>query len=261
MNSHELLELASLDAMGLLDAEERESFERAFRAAPPELQAQVRREQLRISRMDELLPAVEPPIGLRARVLAVVREAIANVAPIKLAAEGAAPALQPVRGVSRLWRAAAVGSLAAAIVLGFSTLRIRADYQALEETMASNATSDMFLREFGPRFDSAFFDSNTKLVAFSNPSAAGRAGKAAMLVDPVNRRAQLFTKDMAAIEGDYELVAVNADGASTRVLLTFRADQSGIKQHSVESVNLEGVSSFAIRRVGDAQPVLLARVA
>lgn len=262
MNTPELLELAALDTMGLLDAEERESFERAFRAAPPAVQAQIRREQLRISRMDELLPPVDPPLGLRARVLAAVREAIVTVAPIKLAAQSSpAPALQPVRGVNRFWRAAAVGAMAAAVVLGFSTLRIRSDYQALEETMASNATSDLFLREFGPRFDAAFFDASTKLVAFAPSTNSVRAGKAALLVDPVNRRAQLFTKDLPAGESQYELIVVSADGSTSRTLLTFSAQLSGVKQHSVEGISLEGVKSFAIRRVGETQALLVAAVA
>ena len=60
MTTHELLELASLDALGLLDADERESFERAFRAAAPAVQAQIRREQLRAPRSAMNSPAVDP---------------------------------------------------------------------------------------------------------------------------------------------------------------------------------------------------------
>src|SRR5438105_666068 len=102
MNTHDLLEMASLDAMGLLDPEEREAFERAFRAAPPPLQAQIRREQLRFSAADDILPQVEPPLGLRARVIAAVREAMQTMAG-RRAAE-AAPALRSATAVSRFWR-------------------------------------------------------------------------------------------------------------------------------------------------------------
>ena len=79
MMTHELMEMASLDAMGLLDPTERETFELAFQAADPALQAQIRREQLRFSRMDDMLPKVSPPLGLRARVIAAVRGAMESV--------------------------------------------------------------------------------------------------------------------------------------------------------------------------------------
>ena len=45
MTLQELIELAILDAMGLLDEEERLAFEVAFRASAPAVQAQVRRER------------------------------------------------------------------------------------------------------------------------------------------------------------------------------------------------------------------------
>ena len=91
MTTHELLELASLDAMGLLDPEEREAFELAFRAAAPALQAQIRREQLRLSYIDGILPVVEPPPGLRARVMAKVREAIESMTIRKISGGAIVP--------------------------------------------------------------------------------------------------------------------------------------------------------------------------
>lgn len=78
MSLQELIELAILDAMGLLDEREQASFESAFRTASPSIQAQVRREQTRLSRIEALLPDVTPPAGLRAAVLAAVREQIAT---------------------------------------------------------------------------------------------------------------------------------------------------------------------------------------
>ena len=63
-NTRDLLEYAALDALGLLDDAEREEFERAFRAASPEVQAMVRREQTRAADIDAILPRVEAPAGL-----------------------------------------------------------------------------------------------------------------------------------------------------------------------------------------------------
>jgi hypothetical protein len=56
MTAYELIEMAVLDALGILDEEERASFERAFAAAAPGLQAQVRAEQARLVDLVDLLP-------------------------------------------------------------------------------------------------------------------------------------------------------------------------------------------------------------
>ena len=80
MSLQEMIEMAILDAMGLLDEREQSSFESAFRAASPSVQSQVRREQTRLSRIESLLPDVTPPSGLRAAVLTAVRAEMATTA-------------------------------------------------------------------------------------------------------------------------------------------------------------------------------------
>jgi hypothetical protein len=82
-----------------------------------------------------------------------------------------------------------------------------------------------------------------------------------MLVDTLNRRAQLFVKDLPRSDSQYEVVVVNTDGVVTRTLLTFSVQQAGTKQHDLENINLEGVASIAIRRVGETQPILVATIA
>ena len=79
MKTQELIELAVLDAMGLLDEAEREAFEAGFSSASPAVQAQVRREQTRLCLSEALLPDEEPPAGLRALVVEAVRKAMASV--------------------------------------------------------------------------------------------------------------------------------------------------------------------------------------
>src|SRR5262249_14914584 len=126
MKTQELLELAALDALGLLDEAEREAFDRAFRAAPPALQAQIRREQTRIAGDDSLLPKVETPMGLKARVLAAWREAVAAVSNRSRTRRlVGALTLMPNRGVNPWWRAGAIACAAASLVLavGFFTIK------------------------------------------------------------------------------------------------------------------------------------------
>lgn len=266
MKTHELLELAALDAMGLLDTDERETFEAAFRAASPALQAQIRREQLRLSRMDDTLPEVEPPIGMRARVLAAIREAITTIAPKPVTqapvVHAAAPRLRPVHGVHRIWRVAAVGATAAAFVLGFATLRFRNDYQVVSDTINANGVSDKFLNDFGSKFDQAFFDPSVRLVAFASSSpTAPRSGKAALLLDPANGRGQLFLKDLPLGDNFYEVVVVSSDGRESKSLKTFQAPAAGINIHAIDGISLENASMIVIRKIGDAEPLLVAKIA
>src|SRR5262249_53868009 len=129
MKTQELLELAALDALGLLDENERETFDRAFRAAPPALQAQIRREQTRIAGDDWLLPKVQRPIGLRARVLAAWREAVSAVSNRGRARRLVGSlALLPSRGVSPFWRAGAIGCAAATITMGVALFWVQSEY-------------------------------------------------------------------------------------------------------------------------------------
>lgn len=136
MSLQELIELAILDAMGLLDEREQSAFEAAFRVASPAIQAQVRREQTRLSRIEALLPDVTPPAGLRAAVLAVIRDEIA--AGQKHVVGAIAPTMYKSRGVSPVWRAAALGLAAAAVVLALIA-RSAEHRQRVVETRATIA--------------------------------------------------------------------------------------------------------------------------
>src|SRR5688572_1624157 len=126
MTVQQLIELSILDAMGLLDEEERLQFESAFRSASPGVQAHVRREQTRLSRIESLLPEVEPPVGLRALVLEAVRAHMAS----EVTDDGLSSLVIPMarsRSVSPLWRAGALGLAAASLMLGITTFLFQAE--------------------------------------------------------------------------------------------------------------------------------------
>jgi hypothetical protein len=275
MPTHELLELASLDAMGLLDVDEREQFERAFRSASPSVQAMLRREQLRWTGMDDGSPAIEPPPGLKARVLAAVREAIQTVDPRRLTLAGVeaaprslTPRLQSAQGVNRLWRAAAIGSIAAAVVLAFTYFDAVEQHGVLQGTISSNVMSDHLHREFGARFDQMFFGPDTRMLSFAATSAPAGAGgiaasssKATMLFNPTARKAQIFVKDLLPVGADYELVVLDSSKATVKTLLRFRATSTGNAQHTIEGLDLEVGQMLAIRRVGETEAMLISRTA
>lgn len=132
----ELMENALLDVLGLLEPHEHRAFERAFAAAPPAVQAQVRREQTRLSRMDFLLPDVDPPTELRAMVLDAVRRAMLEDA---LRSEGM-PAPMASRSVSRLWRTTSLAFATAAVVLALTTIHLRGMFDQLNTDMQERTT-------------------------------------------------------------------------------------------------------------------------
>ena len=145
MMTRDLFELASLDVLGLLDDEERREFERAFRAAPPAVQAQVRREQLRAAhavQSDEWLPAVDTPTGLKGRVVSSVREAIdaarAGEFSDHMSRKIGFFTLALQRNVSPLWRAACIGLLTASAVLGVALVRQSQQYDGIREAIAGD---------------------------------------------------------------------------------------------------------------------------
>lgn len=223
-STRELIELSLLDAMGLLDEEERTGFERAFSRTSPEIQAHIRREQTRLAYIDFLLPAVEPAAGLRSAVLEAVRRAMSEGAEAEVEAEAAfMPALRPSRRVSPLWRAGAVGLATAAVVLGFTTLQMRATYDHLEEMRRNNEFVDQTLQNLGPSFQENIFNENIRHVMFK-PASANVRGMAVLLLNTETRQASLVCQKLPAEGGrDYQLVVLNEDGAVEKALAMFSA--------------------------------------
>ncbi|MBZ0173440.1 MAG: hypothetical protein K8E66_13735, partial [Phycisphaerales bacterium] len=182
MTHRELLESALLDALSLLDEEEREAFNEAFEAAPPHLQAQVRREQTRLARMESLLPDVVPPAALRARVIEAVRAAIAGrqLAEAERVLKlhdpdtiSRLPAVAHRRKVAAVWRAIALGCATAAIVFGLLLFQLSGLYdetQSLEDRMYGTLTD-----RFGPDITDVLIDADTRRITLTSSDFGSEA--------------------------------------------------------------------------------------
>jgi hypothetical protein len=258
--THDLLELASLDAMGLLDADEREDFERAFRAAPPAVQAQIRREQLRFSD-DSALPKVEVPLGLRARVLSAIMDRVGTASPSRRAA---APGLRPSSGVSRVWRIGAMAALAACLALGFFSVQVLNENRGLASAQQSGDLTRHFFSEYGARFDQAFFDPSTRFVQFAPAADApdARPSKATMVFMPERRQARLYVKDLPASAGEYEVVVVDREGRESRAgVVTIKDTGAGPTETPLDNFDLENAQKLLIRLQGSARAILSSKVA
>jgi hypothetical protein len=131
MSREELLELAALDAFGLLDEYDAALFTRSFHHAPAPVQDEIKRLQAELAADPSLVFATEePPLELRARVLAAVAAAIerdeAQLAPLATIGRSrpSDAMYQPQRlrfsGAGMFWRAACFVLAAGCIVMAYS---------------------------------------------------------------------------------------------------------------------------------------------
>lgn len=231
MTRRELLENALLDALALLDEEEQEAFNEAFAAAPPHVQAHVRREQTRLARMEALLPDVAPPSALRARVIDAVRSAMADsqtvdaragFLPFDPDAIARLPEIAHRRKVTAVWRAVAIGCAAAAIFLGVTSVHLQGllqDFRSQEDVLLT-----AIREKFGPEYlIDALVDDATQRITLTSANAeeAGNA-KAALWMNPDWQTAKLFGINLPATEGSqYRLVVLDEKNEAVAVVAEF----------------------------------------
>lgn len=215
ITTRDLFEMASLDVLGLLDEDERREFDRAFRAAPASLQAQIRREQLRMTEINDWLPDEDAPPGLKSRVVDAVRDAISAMR----AGQGREHVVRKIgpfavalqRNVNPLWRAASVGLMAATLVLAFSVMRV----VQYNQTIASTEASDRAIIAWN---DADIIDDVTdpevRRVNFvpGDAALADSRVEAAIYINESTGSAKLACKNLASVEGGYKLVRVAANG-------------------------------------------------
>jgi hypothetical protein len=215
MTTQQMIENAMLDALGLLSADEQRDFERAFWTADPAVQAHVRREQTRLSRIESLLPKVDPPVDLRAAVIQAVRQA--------MVAQLAEPEVEEVRGrgpipilsslhVSPVWRAASLGFAAAAAVFGATTLVMWSKYAQVESQISSNAFSEAVMAQAGGDARNILYRLDSVALFRAASDAVGEA-EAKLHYLAESGEALLAYSDLPAGAGDeYVVMVVSADG-------------------------------------------------
>ncbi len=267
MTIQELIENAVLDALGLLEPDEQAAFDRAFDAASPHVQAQVRREQARLAQLDRLLPDVEPPASLRAEVLGRLREEIAAEYLRRQEHRGPVLEILPSRKVSPIWRATAIGSLAAAIVFGVSVMQMSWQYDGLRKAIAKNQLLEEITQQFGSRYvRDVLFDTDTRRLVLASTQSDFH-GEAALFFNPGWEAAQLYCAQLASRDGQrYRLAIVDENDRVVRELLAFEAsgglDAESVKINPEELARSNArVALIPERDDGTAMPVLQGDVA
>ncbi len=233
MTIQELIENAQLDALGLLDEQEREAFDRAFRAAPPALQSQLRREQARLCEVETLLPPGEPSPGLFDRILAAVRAARGEepVQPVEhMGHERLARTLPMARvtRVHRFWRAAAIGFATASMVVGGVFVYVQHAGDAAMLVFEREERARQLIARFDRQYYSEqLFSNDTRRFVLTNTSAQ-LPGKCSIFTSPQwEGQARLYCQSVpAGKDRSLRLVVLDAAGKIEKQLTEFNSDGS-----------------------------------
>lgn len=253
-NNRDLIELAQLDALGLLDESERQAFETAFKAAPASIQLLVREGQARASDIDAWLPDTKAPASLRQRVLAAVAAAVRSESRQPEVAGRLTPAIARSTSVTPFWRAAAIGSMAAALLFGVVTVKLYSDFQNVNDIKNGNALSDAWLKEFGPKFEGMLTNDKTQFVQFT-PSTASTRGAAVMLMDPGSSSAQFFAKDLPQVEGGYTLALLDAGGNVVKTIARIDSPASRVVNQFAD-IKVKPGESFVLKTAAQNETVM-----
>ena len=271
-----LFEYAQLDALGLLDEQERAVFEAELSAAPQALQTQVEAERARFADFRAYLPDVAPAPELRSKVIQAVLHAAGTPASTQASTEAfaQASAAAPIRHtagressldvarhvrplkfnarVSALWRGAAIGFAAAALTFGFCTLYMWGEHERLDTEVSNGALVQRIIEHFGPDYvEKALFDVDTRRVVFQ-PQSEDMSGRAAIWSNPEWDESRLFCIALPGPDdgGTYRVVTLDDNDNIIATIAEFRS--TGALMSSGVSMDMTGASRLAIIRAGDA---------
>jgi len=217
----DLAELAVLDAFGLLEAADQFRFEQAFLATSPDVQAEIRRIQTEIATDESLLPTVEPPADLRARVLARIAAAMAlSSATADLMDPPGHAAMQPLATIGRggvfgsvwTWRMAALVLFGVSLTLAIITMSNQQRFDRLVAELRQIQATDLVDSMLESEFDNC-----TELMGRPGArhlylASTGGRGLVRVSVDEDSGDMFLFAMDLAGLEGPCRLEITSADG-------------------------------------------------
>ncbi len=248
--THEIMELARLDALGMLDTDERVVFERAFQDASPALREQIRREQNRLTDISDLLPDVEPPQDLRGRVLHAVRDAmtavtgrtsgdvLARIEPL---------AVNMRRNVSPVWRAACIGFATATILLMGISFSQHTTYEDALQAVRDGELAEQIAIQLGSQFHETFFSPTADHVAFipvADSTAVGKSSVAKVMIDHEKEIALLVCDKLPRVDGQYALVITDEEGKVISTVARF--DSNGVLESQTLPNNIMASARYAI---------------
>lgn len=230
MSTRDLIELAALDALGMLESEDQAEFERAFRDAPASVRAQIRAEQARVADLADVLPDVAPPAELRDRVISAVRsaaevEAAGGARSVVHRPGRVVPKVAPTRRVSPLWRAAAIGLSVAVLVLGVLSNQLQQRNQLLGDQVI---LSEYFNSVGTKHLRDTLFNARTERIIFEAAGdAVPAAAQAVLLSNSDWKTARFISQGLVGSNGQsmtFQLCLVDAQNQVVKQLKRFPSD-------------------------------------
>ncbi len=230
MDTTELLELAVIDAFGLLDDGDRAAFDRAFAAAPATLQELIRAEQERVVESIDFLPEVNADGRLKERTMARIRDEIDASVPVAASrsvshgAQGRSasdsdlrpPRLRRASRVNPRWRVGAVALMVAFVVVGSLHMQLRQQI----DTVREQGRMANFIDSIGiGHIETALFSDAAKKFHFEPVGGTGKA-RATFMFDAETDAARLYVLGLST-QGSYKLVTLDANGMPDETVRTF----------------------------------------
>ena len=263
MDRNELIEWAGLDALGLLDRDEQERFEAAFRRADSALKAELRAIQdAAVALSGALLPPVAPDAAVAERVLAAVSERIAmeqessilttpslkhrvlgaverhihedlygsvqHETPYGLSYAGRRDWVERLASgrVSPVWRVAALIFATATLAFGFFAVSAYTDAMRMARDVSTGRVDEVLRREFGHLPEEFWLHPEAQLQTFGLSADAGEGfpGRAMVAVINSQDRGFLTARNLPETDQRYRLCVGMPDRADEAVTLaTFEA--------------------------------------
>ncbi len=228
---HELLELAGIDALGLLDEEDHAAFVAGLESAPATLRELIIAEQARVAAEGLLLPDAEPGDALRRRVLGRITAGIESgrraeePAPARAVSHTRAdrpsrpPRLQRARRVSPAWRISSISLAVAVVVLSVLHVQLKQEFDDVRD----GAQISMLIGAVGvDDIEATLFDASSRRYQFTPVGDVGRA-RAMLWHLPDNGKARLYIANFPTVTG-YRLVVLGDDDRPIEELASFEAD-------------------------------------
>ncbi len=221
----ELLELAALDAFGLLDEYESALYTQSFHHAPATVQDDIKRLQAQIASDESLLPIDEPDPALRDRVLAAVAKAIeadsSKLAPLATIGRPRRTSPETARRVlpasGQFWRAASF--VLAGTLLAVAYLWSDANRQSylIASLALHNVTDAQLVQLVGPTITKFLKDPSAERIVLT-PTKSGDASWANVLIREDGSEAFLLFEGLPRTKGGgYKLRVQRADGGTEHV--------------------------------------------
>lgn len=263
MTREELLELAALDALGMLDAYESALFTRSFHLAPPAFQAELIDLQAAVSADESMLPGVTPPEDLRRRVL----DAVARAAEIEAAELAPIAAIgvpisrrrsgggrtNAVTGSTPVWRAAAFLLAAALVVAFYFGLQLLDTNRSMARTMAGVVDEGQIDKLLGPSFRAFAEDPTARRIALAPARGLGDepipARSAIVYINEETGEAYLFAVGLAEGEG-FTLTARGSEGTVLERHFDVRNAVAGVRIGELAANALTAVSWSIVDATG-----------